>query len=216
MFLILSILITLTVSCKVSSQDDKRIDLTKVNYQVMENSTIGIKLTDLKSDVHLTNPNSESTIIKLNNSEIKLNYLITELNLNNVFKTNVDNYGELLIFEYFILGASGKAANIVYTTILTINDNKIKELITYNSFFRGAESIQISNKSLVIEVFKPSINNTRNKEYYCKSNFNIYNNGKYSKHKEELCFNYTNAGEFVELINHYCDCTELDDPKVIN
>lgn len=203
----------LILSCNSNSEQNKSIKLEKVEYS-SNKDVINIHIVDGKDEVSLFNDNNTSTI-KYKNSKVELKEFINDLNLYNIYKSEINNYGNLLILEYGMIGASGHSANIVFTSLFRLKENSIEEIISYNSFMKGPELIYLKEGSLFLDIYKYEVDSEKKQDFYCKTTFEIKRNDKLSKLKGSQCYSFSDNGQFIKNNTHNCNCKTIDVPKVI-
>ncbi len=197
------------VSCNMVDAKDS-IAKTKLEYDVISENRISIEYSDSKTLEIITN--SGISHLNYKGSKVKLPQEITSFNLSSIFKSHLNGIGNVVILEYYILGASGLSANITFTSLIKISENNIVHKMDFSSFSINEETLFLENDILHLDIYKLFRNDSLKEEYYCKTKFR-YNNTFEPVNDSQSCFQFDN-GVFLEKSN--CDCEILKTPQVMN
>lgn len=199
--------LTLVMICSGCISNHSTIALTELKIEKNENEII---ISNTTNSFQIVQIHGKSFIQK-GDLSLELGALVNSYNLYSAYLSSIKGIGALILLEYGLYGASGKAANIIFTQAIKISDNKLIEVFKYNSFLGGADLLSYLNDTLSLRTYKFHINDRESYEYYCRTDF-LYKNTFTAIEDEGVCLVLKSDGQLKQISN--CACETLTRPFV--
>lgn len=217
-----NILICLTfnvlfINCLRTAKDEmiihEQIIKTKVSV-VRENENLFLILLTATDTIKIiSNGEKQNSMIKARDT-LNLPFFITDPYLGNIYWYKFKNSLEGLIIESKIIGASGLSSDITNVTVVFFKTMVPYKVISFNSFYKGAELIEDDNLFIKINILNFA-GYSADTPFYCLNKFYVDENFVLNRFDSiASCFIPRESG--LEHYKNCEDCGKLNRPFVTN
>ena len=149
-----------------------------------------------------------TSVLEYYQDQIELPQEVNDFNFHEIIPVSLKGIDNVYAVRYNILGSSGLAASITYTTLIKVSEKRMELLAHYNSFLGEKSLLYQKGQSILLDVYKLEISDAQKSEFYCKTTFEF--KGVFSPLPgPALCVFHKEDGILIE---DKCSCTKLLKP----